>query len=165
MQLVWNLDNRAFLFAFLSEILFELKKRAERSGESGFFKIEEDIPYISGVLCDGLTGTRLDLRKPYYTHIEPVSLITCSFEKMKPVLARSIADGVVLSLALCQRMPDPFNHSHGINSVASLYGYLAKTYPRDELRPALESMSLDVAVWATILPFFTKEASIVITHT
>ena len=165
MQLVWNLDNRALLTAFLSEVLFELAKRAGRNGERGFFRIEDDVPYISSVLCDGLTGTRLDLHKPSYTHVEPVFLITCNFKKMEPVLARSIADGALLSLALCQRMPDPFNHPHGVNSVASLYDQLARSYPNDELRPALESMSLDVAVWAPILPLLTKETSIVISLT
>jgi len=162
MQLVWNLKDRLFLESFIAGHLQDLTKRTKGLMESGFYDITEDVPYVASVIADGHTAVGFNQNKPAYWHIEPMTLIASNFDRLEPILAREIADGAVVNLAICARMPNMFAHEHGVSQVSYLYERTALVYPDHDIRPKLRSMSENFCVWVKVLPFFYREVSLLL---
>ncbi|KKQ77346.1 MAG: hypothetical protein A3A96_02220 [Candidatus Zambryskibacteria bacterium RIFCSPLOWO2_01_FULL_39_39] len=162
MGLLWNFDNPNLLKAFFSVILYDLAKCAKKNGEHSLFQIEEDVSYLSGVLTAGFNATRIDFCKPSYLHVEPISFMTNNFDRLEPILARDIADSVVIGLALYNRLPNMLSRCDFAVRTSYLYRHTAEVYPDDSLRPALRSISENFGVWADLLPSLSKSVSLVI---
>ena len=147
--------KKDFTLRLFAEKLVNVTKHPNVAAEASFYRLERDVPYIAETLQTSLQSRDLDLDIPDYW-----ILTTELIEAMNPVRAQSIADKILLSLAIMGRFPSGYYEWSGINLGQKMYGVASRIHPEESLRPALSSMSFDLPVWVRALPHFSREISL-----
>ena len=147
--------QKDFALRLFAEKLLNVTKHPSVAEEASFYSLEKDVPYIAETLQTSLCFPSIDFDVPDYW-----LLSTERIETMNPVRARSIADKILLSLAIMGRFPPGYYEWSGINFGQRMYQLASWIHPEKPLRPALSSMSSDLPVWAKALPHFSKEISL-----
>ena len=158
MQFIMS-SRKDVVLRLIAEKLVNVTKHPSLAGEASFYQLEQDVPYIAETLETSMKFPAIDLDMRGYWMLDSPNE---SIDAINPIMAQSIADKILLSLALLSRFPAGYGQSTGLRVGVRMYHVASLHHPTESMRPALSSMFSDFHLWAKALPHFSKEISLLL---
>ena len=119
-----------------------------------FYPLANDVPYVADTIGDSMERFPVELRLPYPT--------TLALNVMQPLIAQSLADKILVHLAVAGRLPAGYTEYSAQDLGQRLYEICAWGHPDKSLQLVLGRLALNVPVWVKALPRFSRKMSLVL---